>query len=415
MLEGPLFHGTIGRLAESTRNLRAWGLTMQMSLLIESPVIMLLATSIALGRDREAYRTLRAFTMALCIFCTTVAAVISLTPLLDLLGARVLGYPQETVDAARMPLRIMILWSAFIGWRRFRQGLMVRNGQTRRVTAGTLLRLGSMAIACTCLVSTGTLSGATAAAMAMMVGVALEAGAATLGSRPLVRELPEHRYGTASMGWPEVSRFHAPLAATALISLASGPVVAAGLAALPDKYASLAAWPVVFSLLLVLRGWGLAVQETTVGQLRSESGISRGDLYRFATGVGIATVLATILLATGPILASVAGVLSLPDGLVPLVRRGLLLASPLPLLTTFLSWARGTLTADSRTVAVYQGTALALAVQGGFLWLAGPLGLDPMAAASGSMLVSEVSALAHAGLALRNGPRTDSRRRPVSN
>src|SRR5437588_12875847 len=65
MLEGPAVQAAIGRLPDPALNLAAWGLTMSLSLLVESPVIMLLATAIALVRDRCSYLALRRFMLTL--------------------------------------------------------------------------------------------------------------------------------------------------------------------------------------------------------------------------------------------------------------------------------------------------------------------------------------------------------------
>ena len=48
MLEGPAVQAAIGRLPAPELNLAAWGLTMGLSLLVESPIIMLLTTATAL-------------------------------------------------------------------------------------------------------------------------------------------------------------------------------------------------------------------------------------------------------------------------------------------------------------------------------------------------------------------------------
>ena len=48
MLEGPFVQSAIGKLPNSSLNLAAFGLCMGLSLIIESPVIMLLSTAIAL-------------------------------------------------------------------------------------------------------------------------------------------------------------------------------------------------------------------------------------------------------------------------------------------------------------------------------------------------------------------------------
>lgn len=401
MLEGPLFHATIGRLADPTRNLRAWGLNMQLSLLIESPVIMLLATSIALVRDRPSHAALRRFTLWLCAFCTVVCVLVAFTPLFDFVCRRVLGYPAETADAARLPLQIMTLWSAAIGWRRFNQGLVIRSGQSRLVTLGTVGRLGSMAVACALLAATGSVPGAVAASAAMMVGVVTEAFLSDRFARPVVR--------TALSGdGPDlplsaILRFHMPLAVTTLMGLSAQPIVSASLAALPDRERTLAAWPVVFSLLLVLRGFGLAVQEATVSRLRTRSAEPE-LLFVFALLIGAATTGATLLVAWDPVLRVVASGLSLPADLLDRVAEGLRVGALLPLLTAVGSWARGVLTAHGRTVAVTVAMVAGLIAQGALLWFGVRHGVNPMRLAAVAIHGAEVAGLAVAVLGLRRLP-----------
>ena len=65
MLEGPTVQGAMGRLPAPELHLAAWGLTISLSLLIESPVIMLLATAIALVQDADSYHALRRFMLTL--------------------------------------------------------------------------------------------------------------------------------------------------------------------------------------------------------------------------------------------------------------------------------------------------------------------------------------------------------------
>ncbi|MFM7319980.1 MAG: hypothetical protein ACKO5K_00470 [Armatimonadota bacterium] len=399
MLDGPLFHGAIGRLEESTRNLRAWGLVMQLSLLIESPVIMLLATSIAWNRDRQAYRVLRAFTVALCVACTVVAAGIAFTRIFDTIGVGWLGYPAESVDAARLPMQVMVAWSAAIGWRRFQQGLLVRRGSAQLVTLGTVARLGSMALACCLLVPAGRLPGALVAAIAMMIGVVVEAIASTTFARRCVRELPSDA-NVDPITLRTLLEFHAPLAATALLGLAAQPIVAAALSTLPDKERTLAAWPVVFSLLLVIRGWGLALQETTVGQLRTHQSDRRTVLH-FAWRVAALSSLATLMLSLPMVLGPIAAVLSLPRELTELVRSGLLWGALLPFATAMASWTRGVLTAEGDTRAVYRATICALAAQSIWLFAAVRWHWNPIPSAALSLLAADATVLGITLLALR--------------
>ena len=109
MLEGPSVQGAIGRLAAPTLNLAAWGLTFSLALLVESPVIMLLATAIALVRDEDSYRALRRFVVTLMVACTLLTALVAFTPLFDLIASRIMGQPAPIVAAARPALQIMLL------------------------------------------------------------------------------------------------------------------------------------------------------------------------------------------------------------------------------------------------------------------------------------------------------------------
>src|SRR5688500_1931310 len=99
--EGPVLQGAIGRLPNPELHLAAWGLTMALAMLVESPVIMLLATSIALVRNASSYRALWRFMLTVNIVCTSLAAVMAFTPLLDLVAGRIMGQPQALIDASR--------------------------------------------------------------------------------------------------------------------------------------------------------------------------------------------------------------------------------------------------------------------------------------------------------------------------
>ena len=59
------------------------------------------------------------------------------TPLLDLYLGALLNVPSHIIEATRPAMKIMILWGAFIGYRRFHQGIIIRAGKTRYVAAGT--------------------------------------------------------------------------------------------------------------------------------------------------------------------------------------------------------------------------------------------------------------------------------------
>lgn len=375
MLEGPSVQWAIGRLPDTQTNLAAWGLTMQLSLLIESPVIMLLATAIALVKNASAFRALKAFMLRLALYCTLVTGLIAFTPLFELICAHILGQPAPITEAAKLPLQLMLFWSAAIAWRRFYQGVLVRQGQTSRITAGTAVRLVAVVVPALILVGLGRLSGAATAAVAIMAGVLVEAACATAFGRAAVAQLPTAPGEEQPLTQKAISRFHTPLALTTVLTLAAQPLTSAAIARLPLASQNLAAWPVVFSALLVLRGWGFAVQEITVAQLRQGKG-QEPPLARFAAKVGLLSSAAAILLATTPLAALYASALGVPLELQPLVQTGILWGSLLPLLAAISSYVRGVLVAHQRTMAVYWGMALGLFVQA-LLLVAGVLARQP--------------------------------------
>src|SRR5436309_15597952 len=93
MLEGPSVQGAMGRLPSAPLNLAAWGLTMSLSLLVESPIIMLLATAIALVKDSDSFYALRRFTLRLIGFCTILTFAVAFTPVFDFVAGHLMGQP----------------------------------------------------------------------------------------------------------------------------------------------------------------------------------------------------------------------------------------------------------------------------------------------------------------------------------
>lgn len=389
MLEGPIVQAAIARLGDPALNIAAFSLVISISLIIESPVIMLLSTAIALVRSPQSYRALRDFVNTLNAGLTLLTALVAWTPLYGLIVEEMLGIPAPITVAARPALQIMLLWTAAIGVRRFYQGMLVRHSRTQLVSYGTAIRLGSIAITAGGLVVWGRLPGAQVGAIALMVGVLAEALVIYVFARPLVREV---YLGAQSSAEPPLTtgailRFHVPLAATSLLTLAVQPLTAAALARLALPNETLAAWPVVFSTLLVLRGWGMAIQETAVAQAHDPSALR--PLRDFTLIVAALTSLATALLTLTPLLdLYLSAVISLEPALWHYVHTGLLLLILLPALTAVTSWLRGLLVAAGTTSSVYRGMGVNLAVNSALLGLGVALRLPGMYVAGVALLLA---------------------------
>jgi hypothetical protein len=388
MLEGPAVQGAIGRLPEPTLNLAAWGLTMSLSLLVESPVIMLLATAIALVKDMATYRALRRFTVTVALFCTVLTALVAYTPLFGLVAGKWLGYKPEVVRAAQPAMQIMLIWTAAIAWRRFYQGILVRYGHTKKVSLGTAIRLCAAVGTAVILARNHGVPGVQVGALALMAAVVTEALATTWFALPIIqRHLPRPEPAAEPLSQRAIVQFHAPLAATTLLTLLAMPITSAALARLDYASLTLAASPVVFMLLLVMRGWGLAVQEISVAQARKPE--ARPALKRFTWIVGGVTTGATLLIAFTPLLDLYLGqVIRAPGELRPYIRVGVMVGAMLPLITALGSRARGLLVAAGATNVVYRGMAINLATHAGLLVAGVLLRLPGMWVASGAFTLA---------------------------
>ena len=370
MAEGPAVQSAIGSLPDPKLNLAAWGLALSLSLIVESPVIMLLATAIALVKDESSYRALHKFMMSLNIGCTVLTFLIAFTPLFNFIAGTLMGLPEPIVHAAKPAMQMMLLWTAAIGWRRFYQGVLIKYGQTHFVTWGTACRLIAAIATAILLVRQGRLTGVEVGACALMAAVIVEAIATTFFARNLLQDRIIGHAGAvrAPLSQRNIYKFHAPLAATTLLTLLAQPITSSALARLDSSVNTLAAWPVVYMVLLVMRGWGLAVQEITVAQ--AKNGASYLTLRRFAWIVGGATSLVTLLLSMSPLLGLYYGsVLHLPQEVLPFAYLGVGIGVFLPLLTALGAWVRGILVAKGETKEIYKGMGVNLAANAGLLLL----------------------------------------------
>jgi hypothetical protein len=366
-LEGPFVQAAIARMPDPETALAAFGIVASLSITIESPIIMLLATSTALCRDRDAYRVLRCFMIWLNLLLTGVQIIVAFTPDFDWIVLGAMDVPEHIARAARPGMAIMILWSAAIGWRRFYQGILIRFGETQRVSYGTAVRLLSSGGAAALLAWRSELSGVAVGSCALMAGVLAEAALVTW----LVRPTLDRQFGTGVLSRIEPTKgdltmrrvlgFHTPLAATSLLTLLSQPLISAGLARMAFPEQSLAAWPVASSVVLFARSFGMATQEVVIALLYGPETFA--PVRRFVLNVAAGGVLLLGLIAFTPLgnvyLRKFAGV---SVELASFVRPGLRAALLIPGLTALQSWLRALLMKGESTSSIYQAMGINLVV-----------------------------------------------------
>lgn len=369
--EGPLISAAINRLPGEVVMLAAMGIVTSLSVTIESPIINLLATSTALVKDYNSYLLVRRFTLHWCLGLTIVAAAIAFTPLFDFVVLGLLDLPAEIANWVRPGLRIMVFWTAAIGWRRFLQGILIRFGRTRQVAWGTAIRLAASGGTVLALAIWGQLSGVIVGAIGLMSGVVAEAAYATLAARPVIaRELsPERGAATPqALTYRTLFWFHLPLAATSLLILLVQPLVTSSLARLEEPALSLSAWPVLFQIMLVARAAALALPEVVIALYRD--GTSFGPLRRFNYTLTLVVTALTVLFVATPLSEFyVFRVQDMTAATGAMVLSSLGLFVLFPGLAVLISWLRGILIETRNTRYVNLAMAVNLATTAAVLLL----------------------------------------------
>ncbi|MDF1515563.1 MAG: hypothetical protein P1S60_17275 [Anaerolineae bacterium] len=362
-VEGPAHSAIVSRLAEPEIHLAAWGgIVFPISLLMESPIVMLLSASTALSTDWDAYKKLRRFMLVLGAILSLIHISIAFTPLYDIVTRRIIGAPEAIIEPGRLGLMIMTPWAWSIGYRRIQQGIMIRFGHSRAVGTGTLIRLLANAVVLTAGYLVKTIPGIVVASGAVTAGVVAEATFAGLRARPIIRQylLPAPHHEPA-ITLSSLLKFYIPLAITTMVSFFVSPLGSAAMSRMPNPLASLAVWPVLYGLIFILRSPCMAVNETVIAVINKPGALK--NLRIFIRVLAWAVVGLTLLISATP-LADIwlEGLMALPADLLSLARNSLWLALLLPFFALLMNWYQGLIVSSQQTRGVTEAVFLYIAV-----------------------------------------------------
>ncbi|MBN1446771.1 MAG: hypothetical protein JXA28_02475 [Bacteroidetes bacterium] len=300
-VEGPFLAAVIARLADAKFNLAAYGVAFSFALMVESPIIMMMSASTALVSNRTSYLKLRNFTVLLNGGITVIMIILILPPVFPLIAEDLIGLPPEVADLTHLSTALLLPWPAAIGFRRFYQGLLIRNDLTRRVAYGTIIRLASMAASALLAALLTDLPGAAIGAVALSVGVTLEAGASrVMAHATLHHHLTNHDGSDEDMSYRSIFTFYYPLALTSVLALGVHPMITFFLGQSRMALESLAVMPVINSLVFIFRSFGLSYQEVAIAKFgRDFNGYV--PVRNFATGLGASAAAGLALIAFTPL------------------------------------------------------------------------------------------------------------------
>ena len=360
-IEVPTIAAFVSRMEGSETQLAAFGgVIFPLALLIEAPIIMMLAASTSLSRDLVSFRALRRFMTRLGIALTLIHIAIVATPVFEWIARDLLRAPEETIGPARLGFAIVIPWTWAIADRRFHQGVLIRFGHQRQVGVGTAVRLAGTILILSLGLANPGLPGAALAGVALTCGVLLEATYARIAYAVLVRgDLAKAKSTSVPLTSRGLWAFYIPLAMSPLLALMSQPIGAAGIGRMANPTLALAIWPVVNGLGFMMRSAGVAFNEVTVRHAGTSGG--RAILGRMAWLLGVGCSSLLLLIAATP-LAHLwfAKVSALSPELTSLARQAIWWAVPMPLLSFLHSYYQGLLVEGRRTRGITEAVAVFL-------------------------------------------------------
>jgi hypothetical protein len=360
----PAITTTLARLPEANTNLGAIGIAKSFAIFFESSIIMLLHASNAMAPAALSRRALARFTGVTCIFLTLCLIVLTLPGPYSFIGMEIFNFDPSLIERSRTALMLLILWPAFIGWRRYFQGLLIHAGHSSWIARAGVLRL----LCVLGILAAGYyagFSGEILAGLALIAGVFLEAVIVTKAafSTGAVKTPPVQTKVGLPTDMKGVWRFYWPLANSMLVVWGGRMFLLVIIAQSLDASIALAAWPAAWGLVLVIANATRMVQQVII---RNRSVMPDGILYSFAGTVGL--VFSSVLFAVGLTPAGnfvLEAFLGGSQELIAASKPVIIATALVPFLVAIQNALQGFLMSEARTqhinIATWLGTSILLA------------------------------------------------------
>jgi hypothetical protein len=263
-LEGPFLAAVIARLPEAKYNLAAYGVAFSFALILEAPIIMIMSASTALVDNKYSFLKLRKFTFILNGGITLLMLVILIPQIFFFITITLINLPKPVAELTYYSTLILLPWPGAIGYRRFYQGILIRNNLTHRVAYGTVFRLFSMAITALILYKYSSFPGVIVGSFALTIGVLIEAIISRFMVQSILTEINRIEIDKSCLSYHSIFSFYYPLALTSTLALGVHPIVTFFVGQSRFALESLAILPVINSLVFIFRSIGLSYQEVGI-------------------------------------------------------------------------------------------------------------------------------------------------------
>lgn len=394
-LGDPLQTMALTRLPDAQATLAGMGVVKAIAVFLESPIIMILHASTALGKQAASRSALWRFMLLLSGILSLIFAGLCVGPVYDWLLLSFFGVSQEVASIGRIAFLLMVAWPFVIAWRRYFQGLLIRSGDNKYVGYSSFLRLGwviGILIVGVSLRWNGALLGG----LTLIGGVFWEAVIVTwfalrlkVVERIEALQLPEDPELPRDV--PGVAKFYFPLAATMLIVWGGRAVLISLVARSQDSTLALAAWPAAWGLVLAIANATRMVQQIVISHVER---VSLSLLLRFTLIVGLACSLVLGFLGLTPWGDALLGLyVGQNPELLSAVRPVVRFAALFPLLLAFQNAIQGLLISRKQNWFINIATLIGVLLMLMLCWWFIHMGLPGALGAAWAMLLGVVAEL----------------------
>ncbi len=262
----PLANLVVARMKEPEINLAAFGsLVFPLTLLIESPIFMLTAAATVLVRNQESYQRFARFSHSLCLLLCVVQLSVVVSPAYYFLCDTLLNADPRVAAAARpaMGFYTSVIW--IVGYRRFLQGVLIREGFSKYIGLSTVYRLMASSSSLFIGYYFELTSGVALASIAIFIGVVVELFHVRFYALHYAVPLLMPAKGQEDIpGIGKILRYYIPLALTSMLTLLANPIATAAMFRMPLSLSSVSAWPVVSGFFFVFQSFGIAYREVVL-------------------------------------------------------------------------------------------------------------------------------------------------------
>jgi hypothetical protein len=300
--EGFLLAVILARLPEPKINLAAYGVVNSFLLLFGSPVFMMMSASTVHVTGRNSYYKLLNFTSLLNGIVLAIMLVFIVPHLFNFITMGLIGLPNNIAHMVFVSIIIFLPWPTAVGYRRFYQGILIRNNRTNLVAMCTIIRVSTLIVTALILARLSNLKGVYVVSIAFTTGVLIELLASRLMVNKIVRRLINDTRLTVDTDhtYQWIFRFYFPLALTSILSIGSYPLLTFFMGQSKFAIESLAVYPVISSLAFIFSCISFSYVEVVIALMGKDPGAFH-LLRKCAIFVGIILTALLALLTFTPL------------------------------------------------------------------------------------------------------------------